>query len=89
MTYKDTMTSDFFEAWFKTFLFPNLETPSDIIMENAKFQRTSKLRDLCEVQGHILLQLPPYSPEYNPIEKTWANIKKTPQKSNTKLQYFS
>ncbi len=89
MTYKDTVTSDFFEAWFKTFLFPNLETPSVIIMENAKFQRMSKLRDLCEEQGHRLLQLPPYSPEYNPIEKIWANIKKTPQKSNTKLQYFS
>ncbi|HFN9621620.1 transposase, partial [Streptococcus pneumoniae] len=26
--------------------------------------------------GHKLLHLPPYSPEYNPIEKTWAHIKK-------------
>ena len=26
--------------------------------------------------GHKLLPLPPYSPEYNPIEKTWAYIKK-------------
>ncbi|MDS3220246.1 transposase, partial [Streptococcus pneumoniae] len=26
--------------------------------------------------GHKLLPLPPYSPEYNPIEKTWAHIKK-------------
>ncbi|WP_416351472.1 transposase, partial [Streptococcus pneumoniae] len=27
---------------------------------------------LCEEFGHKLLPLPPYSPEYNPIEKTWA-----------------
>ncbi|ABP92777.1 IS630-Spn1, transposase Orf2 [Streptococcus suis 98HAH33] len=26
--------------------------------------------------GHRLLPLPPYSPEYNPIEKIWAHIKK-------------
>ncbi|MBY5032126.1 IS630 family transposase [Streptococcus suis] len=76
MTYKDTMTSDFFEAWFKTFLLPTLGKPSVIIMDNAKFHRMSKLTDLCEEQGHRLLPLPPYSPEYNPIEKTWVQIKK-------------
>ncbi|MBP3194541.1 MAG: transposase, partial [Cardiobacteriaceae bacterium] len=26
--------------------------------------------------GHTVLNLPPYSPELNPIEKTWANLKK-------------
>ncbi|CTF53199.1 DDE_3 domain protein, partial [Streptococcus pneumoniae] len=35
-----------------------------------------KLELLCEEFGHKLLPLPPYSPEYNPIEKTWAHIKK-------------
>ncbi|SNV34331.1 IS630-Spn1, transposase Orf2 [Streptococcus acidominimus] len=76
MTYKDTMTSDFFEAWFQKFLLPTLETPSVIIMDNAKFHRMSALKYLCAEQGHRLLPLPPYSPEYNPIEKTWAHIKK-------------
>ncbi|WP_141666751.1 IS630-like element ISSsu3 family transposase, partial [Streptococcus suis] len=76
MTYKDTMTSGFFEAWFKIFLLPTLGKPSVIIMDNAKFHRMSKLKDLCEEQGHRLLPLPPYSPEYNPIEKIWVHIKK-------------
>ena len=76
MTYKETMTSDFFEAWFKTFLLPTLDRPSVIIMDNARFHRMSKLKELCKEQGHRLLPLPPYSPEYNPIEKTWAQIKK-------------
>ncbi|HGS0416095.1 TPA: transposase, partial [Streptococcus pneumoniae] len=35
-----------------------------------------KLELLCEEFGYKLLPLPPYSPEYNPIEKTWAHIKK-------------
>ena len=76
MTYKETMTSEFFEAWFQKFLLPTLNTPSVIIMDNARFHRMGKLELLCEEFGHKLLPLPPYSPEYNPIEKTWAHIKK-------------
>ncbi|MBF0806818.1 MULTISPECIES: transposase, partial [unclassified Streptococcus] len=76
MTYEDTTTSDFFEAWFQQFLLPSLDTPSVIIMDNARFHRMSSIKSLCEEQGHKLLPLPPYSPEYNPIEKIWAHIKK-------------
>ena len=76
MTYEETMTSDFFEAWFQKFLLPILTTPSVIILDNARFHRMGKLELLCEEFGHKLLPLPPYSPEYNPIEKTWAHIKK-------------
>ena len=76
MTYEETMTSDFFEAWFQKFLLPTLNTPSVIIMDNARFHRMGKLEILCEEFGHKLLPLLPYSPEYNPIEKKWAHIKK-------------
>ena len=76
MTYEETMTSDFFEAWFQKFLLPTLNTPSVIIMDNARFHRMGKLEFLCEEFGHKLLPLPPYSPEYHPIKKTWAHIKK-------------
>ncbi|VIT15823.1 Spn1, transposase Orf2 [Streptococcus pneumoniae] len=33
MTYEETMTSDFFEAWFQKFLLPTLNTPSVIIVK--------------------------------------------------------
>ena len=80
MIYKESMTSDFFEAWFQKFLLPTLNTPSVIIMDNARFHRMGKLELLCEKFGHKLLPLPPYSPEYNPIEKRWDHIKKHLQK---------
>ncbi|MBF0819957.1 transposase, partial [Streptococcus acidominimus] len=34
------------------------------------------LDQLCLAEGHYFLPLPPYSPELNPIEKAWANLKR-------------
>ena len=89
MTYKETMTSDFFEAWFECFLLPSLKTRSVIIMDNARFHRMSRLKELCESEGHRLLPLPPYSPDYNPIEKTWAHMKKHLRKVLPNYNTFS
>ena len=82
------MTSDFFKAWFQKFLLTILNTPS-VIMDNARFHRMGKLELLCEEFGHKLLPLPPYSPEYNPIEKTWAHIKKHLKKYYRVVVLFS
>ena len=89
MTYEETMTSEFFEAWFQKFLLPTLNKPSVIIMDNARFHRMGKIELLCEEFGHKLLPLPPYSPEYNPIEKTWAHIKKVLPSCNTFFESLS
>ena len=69
MTYEETMTSEFWEAWFQKFLLPTLNKPSVISMDNARFHRMGKIELLCEEFGHKLLPLPPYSPEYNPMRK--------------------
>jgi transposase len=46
------------------------------IMDNASYHRKKWLRKLA--RGKIrLLFLPPYSPDYNPIEKSWANMKRS------------
>ena len=76
MTYEETMSSNFFEAWFQKFILLTVNKPSVIIIDNARFHRTGKLNLLCEEFGHKLLPLPPYTPEYNPNEKTWAHFKK-------------
>ena len=48
MTCEETMTSDFFEAWFQKFILPTVNKPSVIIMDNARFHRMSKLNLLYE-----------------------------------------
>jgi transposase len=44
-------------------------------MDNARFHRKKELRKIARGKARLLF-LPPYSPDYNPIEKTWANMKR-------------
>jgi transposase len=53
-----------------------LEKGMTIIMDNAIFHKSETTRELIKQAGCFLLFLPPYSPELNPIEQTWANLKR-------------
>jgi transposase len=44
------------------------------ILDNAAFHPKERLRKLARGKVRLLF-LPPYSPDYNPIEKSWANMK--------------
>lgn len=63
MTYEETMSSNFFEAWFQKFILLTVNKPSVIIIDNARFHRTGKLKLLCEEFRHKLLPLLPYTSE--------------------------
>lgn len=72
--YNQSTTSEFFEYWFKEFLLPAITSGSTVILDNARFHRKKELQKLA--RGKVkLLFLPPYSPDLNPIEKSWANMK--------------
>jgi len=45
---------------------------------NAKFHRSEESKKIIKEVGHQLLFLPSYSPDLNPIEKHWANLKVYP-----------
>jgi len=74
--YDQKTNSAFFEQWFEESLLP--ETPSGytVIMDNASFHRKVHLCNLAAKAGVNLLFLPPYSPDFNPIEHSWANLKR-------------
>jgi transposase len=48
---------------------------SVIVLDNASIHRSARVRELCEQAGVILEYLPPYSPDYNPIEKSFKHLK--------------
>jgi transposase len=44
-------------------------------MDNLAAHKVAGVRELIEATGARLLYLPPYSPDFNPIEKCWAQVK--------------
>ena len=44
--------------------------------QHASFHKRQDTLDALQAEGHTVLWLPPYSPDFNPIEKTWAWIKR-------------
>lgn len=45
------------------------------ILDNVGFHKTKKLQELIKNEGHVLLFIPPYSPEFNPIEYIFSQLK--------------
>lgn len=61
--------------WVHESLITELQPGQVVIMDNAAFHKSGKIKELVESVGCKLLYLPPYSPDLNPIEKFWANMK--------------
>lgn len=74
-TYPHTINKERFVAWLKEHLLPTLEKGTVVIMDNAPWHKGHDIQVLIESSGAMLLKLPPYSPDFNPIEHAWANLK--------------
>jgi len=74
-SYEHSTKAAFFEDWFEWQLLAETPENSVVILDNASFHRKQALREIAERYGVIVLFLPPYSPEFNPIEHSWANFK--------------
>lgn len=73
--YDCSINSRIFHNWVSTLLIPELPSNSVIVMDNATFHKRQDIQDLITTNGHTILWLPPYSPDLNEIEHTWAWIK--------------
>jgi len=73
--YKHSTDSAYFEDWFENYLLKEIPKGCTAIMDNARFHSKERLRKLARGKVRLLF-LPPYSPDYNPIEKSWANMKR-------------
>ena len=75
MCFKGTCNTELFNAWIEYFLIPELKPGQVVVMDNAAFHKSPRTKDLIESASCLLIYLPPYSPDLNPIEKYWANLK--------------
>ena len=57
-----------FETYLEEVLCPTLGRGHLVVMDNLSSHKGERLRQLIEQEGCELIYLPPYSPDYNPIE---------------------
>ena len=74
-TFDCNCNSEVFNTWLENSLIPELPSNTVIVMDNAAFHKSAKTRQIIEKSGHTLKFLPPYSPDLNPIENCWHQIK--------------
>lgn len=76
MVFDFVCDTDVFDCWVENLLIKELKRGQIVILDNAKFHKSQKTKELIESVGCRILFLPPYSPNLNPIEKFWANMKR-------------
>ena len=69
------MDGEMFLAWVIQGLSPTLQKGDLVIMDNLATHKVSGVVEAIEEAGARLLYLPPYSPDFNPIENMWSKIK--------------
>jgi len=66
---------DAFEAYVEQVLVPELHSGDTVVLDNLSSHKGPRTRALIEAAGAKLLFLPPYSPNFNPIENAFAKLK--------------
>jgi len=64
-----------FRAYIKHVLVPILHNGDIIVMDNLSSHKASEIGEMIQSIGAELWYLPPYSPDFNPVEKMWSKIK--------------
>ena len=76
MVFNGSCTTELFNNWVEHFLIKELKSGQFVVMDNASFHKSIRTKELIESVGCKVIFLPPYSPDLNPIEKFWANMKR-------------
>jgi transposase len=64
-----------FETYLEEVLLPTLKEGQVVVMDNLSAHKGQRVRELIEGKGCELVYLPPYSPDFNPIEQAFSKLK--------------
>jgi transposase len=76
MTIRGGTTKEVFRAHVEKVLVPELKPGDQVVMDNLAAHKDRRVRDMIEAAGAKIIFLPPYSPEWNPIELAWSWLKR-------------
>lgn len=72
---KGAMDGDVFVVWVREALLPGLRPGDIVVMDNLPAHKRPAVGAMIEAAGCQLWFLPPYSPDWNPIEMMWSKVK--------------
>jgi transposase len=75
MTIEGATTSEVFRAYVEHILVPTLRPGDIVVLDNLSPHKDKPAIALIEQAGAEVRFLPPYSPDFNPIEKMWSKVK--------------
>jgi len=73
--YDGAMNGNVFLAYIEQVLIPTLSAGDIVVMDNLPAHKAAGVRQAIEAAGARLMFLPPYSPDFNPIENAFAKLK--------------
>lgn len=74
-TYQGGTTCERFTDYLKNMLVPTLDPDDIVVMANMRTHHSKAVKELIDELKINVIYLPPYSPDFNPIEKMWSKIK--------------
>ena len=75
MPVSGAVNGEVFAAYLDQVLGPTLGPGDVVVLDNLPAHKVAGLAELVEVRGARLLYLPPYSPDFNPIELAFSKLK--------------
>lgn len=75
MTVPSATDGDVFRAYVEQVLCAKLHPGDVLVLDNLSAHKVAGIRELIAARGAQLLYLPPYSPDFNPIEQAWSKLK--------------
>ena len=75
MTIEAPTDREVFLGYLEEVLCPRLKPGQIVVMDNLSSHKVAGVSELIHAAGAELLYLPPYSPDFNPIEKCWSKLK--------------
>jgi transposase len=70
------VTAEYFVTWVRRRLAPRLRPGDLVLLDNLKAHQAPAVRPLIMARGARLRFLPPYSPDFSPIEPAWSLVKR-------------
>lgn len=84
MTIEAATDSKIFLTYLEQVLCPQLQPGDVVVMGNLAAHKPASVRHLIENTGATLRYLPPYSPDFNPIEQCWSKVKQLLRAAKTR-----